>query len=302
MSAESARSRRRELQKQFRQKRSIMVRLRLNPALRADTNSTTASVPGYYEFKRAKLSNVIWRRTGALAAVSMMAIFAPPSALAQSPDSGVNGVTAANQDSSLELDRANNGLDITRPQNAIETRLSGQTSSSGTSETRRAVGLLRMNSKISLGAGWLAGILAEVPLVKETTATNAPSLHLDHEFGLGDTTVQLALTHELNERWAFAVGTRAVAPTSDDGLGSGKWQAMPGIGVRYMLPEWGPDSYFVPAVRYAISVAGDPSRRKISEPQIAPTLNIDLPGRWFITLYPSNDIRINQLPPLDGAK
>jgi len=55
----------------------------------------------------------------------------------------------------------------------------------------------------------------------------------------------------------------------------------------------GTDSYFVPAVRYAMSFAGDPSARRISEPQIAPTLNIDLPGRWFLTLYPSYDIRIN---------
>jgi hypothetical protein len=68
---------------------------------------------------------------------------------------------------------------------------------------------------------------------------------------------------------------------------------MPGFGVRYSLLDWGSDSYFVPAVRYAMSFAGDPTRRKISEPQIAPTLNIDLPGRWFMTLYPSYDIRIN---------
>ena len=42
-----------------------------------------------------------------------------------------------------------------------------------------------------------------------------------------------------------------------------------------------------------MSFAGDPSARRISEPQIAPTLNVDLPGRWFLTFYPSYDIRIN---------
>jgi hypothetical protein len=42
-----------------------------------------------------------------------------------------------------------------------------------------------------------------------------------------------------------------------------------------------------------MSFAGDPTARRISEPQIAPTLNIDLPGPLFITFYPSNDIRIN---------
>jgi hypothetical protein len=49
-----------------------------------------------------------------------------------------------------------------------------------------------------------------------------------------------------------------------------------------------------------MSFAGDPTRRKISEPQIAPTLNIDLPGRWFMTLYPSYDIRINFGDPKPG--
>jgi len=57
--------------------------------------------------------------------------------------------------------------------------------------------------------------------------------------------------------------------------------------VRYSLTGLGPDSYFAPAVRNALSFAGDASRRKIREPQIASTLNIGLPDRWFVTFYPS---------------
>ena len=83
-------------------------------------------------------------------------------------------------------------------------------------------------------------------------------------------------------------------------LGSGKWQIMPGFGVRYSFLEAGPDTYFVPVVRYAISFAGDTSRRNISEPQIAPTFNIGLPDHWFLTFYPSNDIRINFGDPISG--
>lgn len=75
---------------------------------------------------------------------------------------------------------------------------------------------------------------------------------------------------------------------------------MPGFAVRYMLFEWGPNSYFVPTMRYAMSVPGKPQARRISEPQIAATLNIDLPGPWFLTLYPSNDIRINFGDPIAG--
>ena len=91
-----------------------------------------------------------------------------------------------------------------------------------------------------------------------------------------------------------------VAPTAEDSLGTGKWQVMPGGGVRALLPELGEGSYFSPVARYAISVAGDPTRRDISELQIAPTLNIGLADAWFVTLYPSNDLRINFGRPISG--
>src|SRR6516165_1295387 len=95
-------------------------------------------------------------------------------------------------------------------------------------------------------------------------------------------------------------GARVVAPTAQDDLGSGKWQIMPGFGVRYSFLEWGDNTYFVPAIRYAVSFAGRASKRDISEPQIAPTFNIGLPDKWFVTLYPSYDIRINYGEPVSG--
>jgi hypothetical protein len=33
---------------------------------------------------------------------------------------------------------------------------------------------------------------------------------------------------------------------------------MPGFGVRYSFRDIGPDTYFVPVTRYAVSFAGDP--------------------------------------------
>jgi hypothetical protein len=124
----------------------------------------------------------------------------------------------------------------------------------------------------------------------------------DREFGIGDPFVQTALIRTIDEDWAFGFGARLIAPAAEDNLGSGKWQIMPGFGVRYSLPALGPDSYFVPAIRYAISFAGDPSRRNISQPQIAPTLNIGLSDRWYVTFYPSYDIRINYGDPVLGQR
>jgi len=75
---------------------------------------------------------------------------------------------------------------------------------------------------------------------------------------------------------------------------------MPGFGVRYSFADLGPDTYFVPVIRYALSVAGDPARRNIRQAQISPKLNIGLSDRWFITLYPSYDVRINDGPSVPG--
>jgi len=190
-----------------------------------------------------------------------------------------------------------NGEDFTRPQSSFETRFRYDTSSGASSETDRGTLLLRLNSKVELYQGWRLGLLGQVPIVDKTTFDSSGS---DREFGLGDAAIQAALIRDIDRHWAFGFGARLVAPTAADSLGSGRWQIMPGLGVRYSFLEIGPDTYFVPVVRYAVSFAGDPLRRNISEPQIAPTLNVGLPDHWFVTFYPSNDIRINFGDPVSG--
>jgi hypothetical protein len=203
------------------------------------------------------------------------------------------------QDMSAEQGAQNNGNDLTRPQRTFEVRTQYRTSSGTTNRTDRESILLRANSRVDLDAGWKLAVLAQVPVVDRTTTTDN-MFGIDHEFGVGDAAFQTALVRTIDERWAFGFGARLVTPTGQDNLGSGRWQIMPGFGVRRSLPDLGSDSYFVPAVRYAMSFAGDPSRRNISEPQIAPTLNISLPERWFVTFYPSYDIRINYGDPISG--
>jgi len=68
---------------------------------------------------------------------------------------------------------------------------------------------------------------------------------------------------------------------------------MPIVGARFGLMEISPSSYFEPLLRYDVSVAGDPTKRNICNLQFAPTLNIGLPNRWFVALFPSPDIRVN---------
>jgi Putative MetA-pathway of phenol degradation len=235
----------------------------------------------------------------ALMAFNLAAILAPVSTMAESPDLSKDRETADSQDTGPESLRANNGFDVTRPQSSFEVRGLDQTSSNDTSKTNKAELLLRVESKIPLDVAWRLGVLAQAPLVQKTTTDFEPQ-SVEHEFGLGDAVFQAFVAHDINERWAFGAGARVSAQTGADSLGSGEWQVMPGLGVRYMLFELGPDSYFVPTMRYAVSVPGNPGARRISEPQIAPTLNIDLPGPLFITFYPSHDIRINFGAPIAG--
>jgi hypothetical protein len=107
---------------------------------------------------------------------------------------------------------------------------------------------------------------------------------------LDDVAFQASLIQTLDAHWAYGFGVRILAPTGAPNVGGNEWQIQPGVGIRTSFAGFGGDSYFVPVLRYAIS---DGSGRRIREPQIAPTLNLGFPDRWFATFYPSNDIRIN---------
>jgi hypothetical protein len=117
---------------------------------------------------------------------------------------------------------------------------------------------------------------------------------------VGDADFQAALSHQFDARWTAGFGARLIAPTGEDVIGSGKWQIVPGGAVRYALSEVSPSSYLEPLLRYDVSFAGDPSKKNISNLQFAPTLNLGLPNHWFVTFYPSADIRVNYGDPVTG--
>jgi hypothetical protein len=232
-----------------------------------------------------------------VALVIGIAVLAPPLAAAQQPKAAPSDRPAPPGVETNSPDY--NGLDYTRPQSNAELRLQYRTSSTPTSEIDQERGYLKLATKVQLPDDWRLGLQTQLPLIDKTTRpTNKPDV--DREAGAGDAFAQIVLSRSIDARWAYGFGARLEAPTAQDGLGTGKWQIMPGFGVRYSFVEFGPETYFVPSMRYALSFAGDPSRRSISEPQIAPTLNIGLPNRWFVTFFPSNDIRINYGDPIAG--
>ncbi len=221
-----------------------------------------------------------------------------PRILAAEPAQSGSEALIGSREANAGQDEQNNGEDLTRPVNSLELRYRSQQSSGADSTADKERPYLLATSRIELDPWWKLSLLGQIEGVDKRTVSNkSPSAE---DLGFGDSTFQAVLIRTLSERWAFGFGARVVAPTADDDLGSGKWQVMPGFGVRYSLPELSSGSYFVPAMRYDVSVAGTSSKRDISDLQMAPTLNIDLPERWFLTLYPSYDIRINYGDPVSG--
>jgi hypothetical protein len=209
------------------------------------------------------------------------------------------------QDTTASAASENTDQDFTNPENLFQLRFvyktaPGTGSTSGSIRTVTTDTLyLRSDYTVDLGSPWKAVFRTDLPVAaKDPISADHPSG--DYLYGLGDADFQAALIEDINQRWAAGGGLRVIAPTGPDNITSGKWQMMPIVGARAMLPEISDGSYFQGLVRYDLSFAGDPTKKNISNLQIDPMLNINLPDRWFFTLYPSADIRVNYGDPVTG--
>jgi hypothetical protein len=213
---------------------------------------------------------------------------------------------ATSQEASHQDRDGNTGDDLFRPpQNLFQMMYqyktapgSGSTPGSVREVTTDTLNL-RLDHSLDLAPLWIMVLRADLPLLAKNPVSSS---NPDGDFlsGVGDADFQAAFVHNLDKRWAIGFGARLIAPTGGDALSSGKWQIMPVAGFRYALPEINSSSYLEPVVRYDVSFAGDPTKKNIGNLQFAPTLNLGLPDRWFITFYPNPDIRINFGDPITG--
>ncbi|OIQ69457.1 hypothetical protein GALL_489420 [mine drainage metagenome] len=203
-------------------------------------------------------------------------------------------------------DQGNAGEDFFRPPANLFQMLTDYRTAPGSGSTPGSIRNvttetlnLRMDHALDLAPMWIMALRSDLPLLaKNPISSSNPDG--DYLHGVGDADVQAAVIHNLSQRWAVGFGARLITPTGGDTLGSGKWQIMPVVGARYALWEINSSSYFEPIIRYDTSFAGDPTKRNISNLQFAPTFNLGLPDQWFLTLYPSADIRINLGDPIAG--
>ena len=158
---------------------------------------------------------------------------------------------------------------------------------------------LRMDHRIDLSQQSLVVLRGDLRLVAKDPITSS-NPNGDYFYGAGDADIQAIFAYNFNSHWAAGFGSRLIAPTGGDTLGSGKWQIMPIAGFRYDLSQISSGSYFQPYARYDVSFAGDPAKRNISNLQLAPLFTLRLPETWFISFYPSADIRVNFGDPVTG--
>ena len=65
-------------------------------------------------------------------------------------------------------------------------------------------------------------------------------------------------------------------------------------------PKLVPEVILEPYARYDVSFAGDPTKRNISNLQLAPLFTLALPEAWLVLVLSSADIRVNFGDPVTG--
>jgi hypothetical protein len=221
-------------------------------------------------------------------------------------EAGAQQVPTTQQAGNAGTGSENNDEDFTRPETLVQLRYLYQTApgSGFVPGTLRTVttdsAILRSDVKIDVAPQWTLAFRGDLPFTAKDAITSVNPTG-DYAYGLGDADIQAALIKTIDSRWAAGAGLRIIAPTGTDGLTGGTWQAMPIVGARYMLPEISQGSFFTGLFRYAVSFAtAVPGARNVSNLQFASTLNVALPSQWFVTFYPSPDIRYNFGDPITG--
>ena len=205
---------------------------------------------------------------------------------------GLTVALLAAMPSAAEEEEINNGQDITRPLQRIDLRYQYLDLPPATKDTQH-IFTLRYDKPIPLDAHWQLAFRFDVPLIY-TNALSNDNPGGACRFGVSDFLAQGFLIYVIDNRWAVAGGTQLILPTGSlSSTTFGAYRLVPTAAVRAGLPEISPGSFFAGVVRYDFDFAGRSERAHKSELQLSPLLNVNLPDRWFVTLFPSTDIKIN---------
>jgi hypothetical protein len=148
---------------------------------------------------------------------------------------------------------------------------------------------LRYERPYDLGDGWKFAFRTDLPF----PTNNDNSAHA-FRGGVGDLLLQTTLSRRFEGDNGFGMAMRLIAPSaSGEEFGGGRWRLLPTVGLQFGLPAISNGSYFQPVLRYQFDFAGDPGRSHYSDLQFAPSVNLALGKDWYVTLFPSTDVRYN---------
>lgn len=180
----------------------------------------------------------------------------------------------------------NNGQNIVKPITRLDLRMKYET---GVDKQNgdAAIPTLRMDKVIELQENWQLALRTDIPYWWYRCNKNSTDGCYNSQ-AMGDTLLQILGVTPSYGRWIVAFGSKFLFPTAGDNLeiGDGKYQVMPTVAFGYDILEWGAGSFCGLLVRHAFDVAGYASAPHINRTYIQPTLNIDLPERWFVTFSP----------------
>ena len=179
----------------------------------------------------------------------------------------------------------NTGQDFTRPLTRVDLRLKYQQIEHG--EYHNTVATVRADVPYALEGGWQFALRADLPYAwSDVPSGDNPDGGAER--GLADALVQGLFIAPVGGRWAYGVGAQVIFPTaSKDSMGSGKYQLLPTLGVKYDLGNWSRGAWCAALVRQAFDVASkDDDRPYVNQTVLQPIVNLMLPRLWFLTFAP----------------
>jgi hypothetical protein len=199
---------------------------------------------------------------------------------------------AASGTYALRAEDLNNGQDFTNPPPVYDFRYQFMDKGGGVEQSTFT---LRLDKPFQISENWKLATRFDLPLVlNNETGSDNPNGRT--RSGVGDLLAQAVLIETVSDRFAYGAGVRMVFPAAnEDEFGSGKYQVVPLAGARYKLPEISRGSFLELVLRYDFDAAGDGGRNHVSKLRFSPTLSVALPERWFVTLFPSQDIVLNTI-------
>jgi hypothetical protein len=217
-----------------------------------------------------------------------------------SPAAAVDQAASPRTDGDRSIHGAlNNGEDFTRPLARFDLRQRYERlPDDGGLAPEKWVTTLRTDVWRGLGEGWKLYGRADLPLVYANDVTSSFNPEGHGRFGVGDLLTEVAIIPAPpTSRFGYGFGVRVVWPTAGlNEAGKGKYQIGPVVGVRAMLPEISSGSFFLFEARYQNSIASrdeNKGRPDINQLSIQPKLNVNLPSKWFVTLFASESIQVN---------